>query len=411
MAASLGGAQMAQGRDWTEEETCRVLELYQRLPFGKFHQTNPDVVALAEVLERSPSAVAMKLSNLASLDPAITSSGRKGLDGATQLDKKIWAEFNSHPSENATLPSGRVWITSFWGFNPEQDGYLGFSREGDRTTFLREWRRGDLVMVYITMSENADPADQGRIAGFLEIEPRTIRDTERMSPAGIKWKVDHGLTERWRFAVPALRAWRTLDHPLARDIAPTTLAAGANFRLIASRGLFLQPEEAEFALSLKVRPVQAFGGTALDTEEIGKVYTPSKGFPMSFGRGFFEKRDGEHYLYALKFDCDVPALIGAPAHQLQGKVVVKVGLTKDPDQRCSQHNACLPPAGKMRWKVVLRSSSLPDGATTLAAEDALKQHFSQRFQSLGGEFFLCDERTLASEFARAQSMIGRSARA
>lgn len=34
----------------------------------------------------------MKLSNLASLDPAITNSGRKGLQGASAFDRRMWDE-------------------------------------------------------------------------------------------------------------------------------------------------------------------------------------------------------------------------------------------------------------------------------------------------------------------------------
>ena len=37
----------------------------------------------------------MKLGNFASLDPAITSTGRKGLDGASDLDREIWANFHA----------------------------------------------------------------------------------------------------------------------------------------------------------------------------------------------------------------------------------------------------------------------------------------------------------------------------
>ena len=37
----------------------------------------------------------MKLVNFASLDPAITSTGRSGLKGASKLDREIWAEFHA----------------------------------------------------------------------------------------------------------------------------------------------------------------------------------------------------------------------------------------------------------------------------------------------------------------------------
>ena len=38
----------------------------------------------------------MKLTNLSSLDPAITSTGRSGLRGASKLDKAVWAEFQAN---------------------------------------------------------------------------------------------------------------------------------------------------------------------------------------------------------------------------------------------------------------------------------------------------------------------------
>jgi putative restriction endonuclease len=83
---------MAQGRRWTEDETRRVLTLYGRLQFGQFHQHHPEIIALAKANERTPSSIAMKLCNFASLDPAITRTGRKGLAGASALDRQIWKE-------------------------------------------------------------------------------------------------------------------------------------------------------------------------------------------------------------------------------------------------------------------------------------------------------------------------------
>lgn len=83
---------MASGRRWTDDETRSVLALYDRLPFGQFHQHNPEVIGLAKEINRTPSSVAMKLCNFASLDPKITDTGRKGLDQSTALDRRIWAE-------------------------------------------------------------------------------------------------------------------------------------------------------------------------------------------------------------------------------------------------------------------------------------------------------------------------------
>ena len=85
---------MSSGR-WTKDQLKLAFHLYCQLPFGKLHSKNPEIVQLAELIGRTPSAVAMKLVNFASLDPAITSTGRKGLDGASNLDREIWADFHA----------------------------------------------------------------------------------------------------------------------------------------------------------------------------------------------------------------------------------------------------------------------------------------------------------------------------
>lgn len=67
---------MAQSNRWTREQLLAAFALHCRLPFGEFHQHNPEIIALATVIERTPSAVAMKLSNFASLDsPTAVSPG------------------------------------------------------------------------------------------------------------------------------------------------------------------------------------------------------------------------------------------------------------------------------------------------------------------------------------------------
>lgn len=85
---------MASHVRWSEAETKRALYLYFQMPFGQIHSGNPEIIALARRIGRTPSSVAMKLANFASLDPAITRTGRKGLEGASALDRTVWAEFN-----------------------------------------------------------------------------------------------------------------------------------------------------------------------------------------------------------------------------------------------------------------------------------------------------------------------------
>lgn len=86
---------MASSSDvWTREQLKLAFHLYCQLPFGRLHKGNPEIIVLAAIIGRSPSALAMKLSNFASLDPSITATGRRGLKGASNLDREVWNEFH-----------------------------------------------------------------------------------------------------------------------------------------------------------------------------------------------------------------------------------------------------------------------------------------------------------------------------
>ncbi len=80
---------------WTKEQLKLAFNLYCQLPFGKLHSRNKEIIELAGLIGRTPSALAMKLCNIASIDPAITGSGRKGLGNASALDREIWDEFHA----------------------------------------------------------------------------------------------------------------------------------------------------------------------------------------------------------------------------------------------------------------------------------------------------------------------------
>ncbi len=81
---------------WSREQLIVALKLYCEMPFGKMHSRNPEIIRYAKLIHRTPSALAMKLTNFASLDPEITSTGRKGLSGASQSDRNIWEEMTSN---------------------------------------------------------------------------------------------------------------------------------------------------------------------------------------------------------------------------------------------------------------------------------------------------------------------------
>jgi predicted restriction endonuclease len=83
---------MPKGRLWTREELLLVLNLYYKIPFGQFDHRNPKVIALAKLIGRTPSSVAMQLSNFASLDPYHRNRGISGLRPPGKLAQQLWTE-------------------------------------------------------------------------------------------------------------------------------------------------------------------------------------------------------------------------------------------------------------------------------------------------------------------------------
>ena len=92
---------MVKGRGWTREELLVALNLYHKLTFGQMHARQPAIVAMANKLGRGANSLAMKLCNLASLDPALKMRGIRGLSGASALDRSIWTEFHANLEEAA----------------------------------------------------------------------------------------------------------------------------------------------------------------------------------------------------------------------------------------------------------------------------------------------------------------------
>ena len=94
---------MVEAKRWTREELLIALNLYEKLRFGQFDARQPVVIEVANRMDRTPGSVAMKLNNLASLDPKLQARGIVGLQGASNLDKQIWEEF--HANRDVLVPA------------------------------------------------------------------------------------------------------------------------------------------------------------------------------------------------------------------------------------------------------------------------------------------------------------------
>ena len=294
---------------------------------------------------------------------------------------------------SAGLPDGRnMWIRAFYGFDPELDGYVGWTRESGQARALRELNDGDLMMIYGAAVGNTKKSMRSHILGFVEIEARPIRDHEKASDASLRAKRERGNGEKWTYGLPVRRAWRALDKMSIERIAPETYNKNAG-QGIGVWGRALSPAEIETALKIKVTEVNVFGEkpvgeSGLADAPFKEEFFPSKAFPGSSGERTSTYTDGETFLYLAKFDGDGAALLGRAKTFSSKSVALKIGVSNDPASRSDQLNAGIPPAAKGRWRIELQAP-FADRKAAEAAEQIFRDK-SAGLESLGGEFFWGD---------------------
>ena len=112
-------------RDWTYNELILAFNLYCKTPFGKIHIRNPDIVELAKLIGRTPSAVSWKLANFARLDPVLKQRNIIGATHGSEAEVRIWNEFHnnwealSFKSEQVLANLKKIAIERLVGFSPD----------------------------------------------------------------------------------------------------------------------------------------------------------------------------------------------------------------------------------------------------------------------------------------------------
>lgn len=81
---------------WTREEEIIVFNLYCKIPFKSSSKIHPDVIRIANIIGRTPSAVSMKIGNFGRLDPNLKEKNIIGLTNGSKLDEEVWEEFNNN---------------------------------------------------------------------------------------------------------------------------------------------------------------------------------------------------------------------------------------------------------------------------------------------------------------------------
>lgn len=294
-------------------------------------------------------------------------------------------------------------LRSFYGFGPEEDGYLGWTDEASRDRMLELVEDGDLFLIYGAATAETAKNERHRVLGFLQVEARAIRDTDKASPVGLKRKRENGWTDKWCHAMPVVRAWRVDEPMLLETIAPVTYRAEAG-QAIAVWSPELTPSEIDLALKVKVTEVNVFGEApvaeaAAKKRPLAEAFQPSKAFPGSFGERTSLYEDGPTHLYLARFAGDGFTVMGLPKPHFDKSDLIKIGVSNDVKRRLEELNCGFPPAAKGRWKIEITSQPYDSKAAAEAAEQAFKNRGQKELTSLGGEFFRGDWTNAQSIFA------------
>ncbi|MES2915152.1 MAG: GIY-YIG nuclease family protein [Pseudomonadota bacterium] len=289
------------------------------------------------------------------------------------------------------LPEGKsMWMRSFYGFGPEEDGYAGWTLESGRDHILKSIKDGDLLMIYGAGSKETEKSLRSYVLGFLQVDARPIRDYEKASKESQQRKASLGWADKWTYAIPVRRAWRCQEKMMIRSIAFRTYRPEAG-QALGVWGAVLDDDEIAKALKLKVTEVNVFGEppvaeTSLNNEAFAEEFSPSRGFPGSFGTHVVTKTDGTTYLYLARFEGNGHALLGKPDAFGSKAIAMKIGVSNDLVGRLNQLNAGIPPAAKGKWKMHMQAE-YADRKSAETVEQTFKDMSKGKLESLGGEFF------------------------
>ena len=74
-------------------------------------------------------------------------------------------------------------------------------------------------MIYGASTAETEKALRSYVLGFVEIEAKPIRDSDKASELGMQIKRDKGWADRWTYGIPVKRAWRTEEKLMISRIA------------------------------------------------------------------------------------------------------------------------------------------------------------------------------------------------
>ncbi len=310
----------------------------------------------------------------------------------------------AYPQEPQLDANSSVWLTGFWGFSPEEEGFLGFTDERDRNRLFSQIGERQLVTIYGAASPETDNNLVHHLLGVIEVERTKIDSWQRMSEEAKQRNIELERQDKWRFAMPVRRAWRTKYNLDVKQVFPRSYDP-SNGRYIARFGTWLVPSEAHWLLTnVPFVRVNVFGEVpAISKKQVAEQASletqlqPAAGVFGNFGERSFSIEDKPHTLYLAHFPDSANLLAGKQLER--GKGVFKIGITGNLKNRLRALNLSFPVTSSIGWKI-LRTAKFPNRASAADAETSFKIQAIENHEglSLGREFFVMEHEKSESLF-------------
>jgi putative restriction endonuclease len=239
---------------WTREHSLIALNLYRKLQFSQFHHNNPVIMDVAARMGRTPSSLAMKLSNLASLDPVQRARGIRGLSGASKQDRGMWNEFQLDINE----------------LGPESEQLLHdlFTTDDNREVDFLE--RGKVRLVPSTKGTTAPPGPTETTASIRVRRGQQFFRQTVLNAYGVRCCIS-GINVPRLLVASHIKPWR--DFPEARLDAGNGLCLSSLHDAAFDAGLITLDKELSVVLSRRLK--QYFPQAALEQN-----FVPFEGKPI-----------------------------------------------------------------------------------------------------------------------------------
>ena len=296
-----------------------------------------------------------------------------------------------------------VLFTSFWGWDPETWGAIGWTDNRGRTrrdNLLNQLSDPFICVGYVTGNRpDIDPDLKGMIGGFYLVSHEAGDRDEFTDPA-------HHVVEpgKWRHSLRAIRAFRYLPEYRRRamDLFPDLTRPGKAQSVAAWGEIITDPEKIDELRSIPWVEVPVFssrrsglGPHEPDHPIAGMVQAgpaSSSGYVVSEGAENLPRE-----LYVLRLVGDTAAYLDRSP---DGASIYKIGLSVSPDLRRQGFQKSMP-RGAFNWQIDRTTRKDGDSpysrfSAAVAGEDAMKRHLvASKAEWLGGEFYLALEEQIA----------------